>query len=326
MLEKMPGAGDRVPPVPSRRPPRGVAIAPCSAAERPDVLTMLYRRWPASLRPGMVAEILRQADRGELDLGGLYAARRGGRLVGAMLTQTLLGRAVALWPPEVERGWRSGALAAAMVAAAVADARARGCRLVQALVDASAPRRAGADLDRGGLPYVTDLISMERPVADPLPIPPEAPRFGWEPFGMAVEPAFREVLERTYVGSLDMPELGVLRAFGDILEGHRAKPHFDPARWRLGRLPGEPGAAAVLLLSVGEGRAWEVSYLGLTPEARGRGLGRAALAHALELAAPHADRLDLSVDVRNLPAERLYRRSGFRTVERRGVHLAVLDG
>ena len=66
---------------------------------------------------------------------------------------------------------------------------------------------------------------------------------------------------------------------------------------------GEPEAAAVLLLSeIPDRDAWEVAYLGLTPAARGRGLGRAVLAHALDLARPHVPRLELAVDVRNHPA------------------------
>ena len=62
------------------------------------------------------------------------------------------------------------------------------------------------------------------------------------------------------------------------------------------------------------------------PEPRGRGLGREAVAHALDLARPHTPRLELAVDVRNPPAERLYRASGFLPYERRAVHLALLNG
>jgi ribosomal protein S18 acetylase RimI-like enzyme len=69
--------------------------------------------------------------------------------------------------------------------------------------------------------------------------------------------------------------------------------------------------------------AWEVVYLGLTPAARGRGLGRQAIAHALELARPHTSRLELAVDIRNHPATRLYDATGFVIVDRRSVHLAV---
>ena len=66
----------------------------------------------------------------------------------------------------------------------------------------------------------------------------------------------------------------------------------------------------MLLSALPDRDAWEVAYLGLTPPARGRGLGRAALAYALDLARPHTSRLELAVDVRNHPANRLYRAAG----------------
>jgi mycothiol synthase len=69
-----------------------------------------------------------------------------------------------------------------------------------------------------------------------------------------------------------------------------------------------------------------VIYLGLTPAARGRGLGRAVLRHALELARAHVPRLELAVDLRNMPAVRLYQAAGFTARDRRAVHLTVLGG
>ncbi|QDV39060.1 GNAT family N-acetyltransferase [Tautonia plasticadhaerens] len=310
---------------------RGVAIAPCPEPDQAEALEVLYRRLPSAMRPGTIAALLRQVEAGQLDLSGLWVARRRGRIAGAMLTQVLAGRAAAIWPPEVERGWGSGTLASDLVRSALDSYRARGIRLAQALVDRQALGRPGVDLARGGLPYVTDLIYLGRPTAGPQPVPPGVPELRWEDFGPENREEFARTLERTYGGSLDMPELGGLRTLDDVLEGHRARGHFDPARWRLGRLergagPGaDPGPVAVLMLSAGEPRTWEVSYLGLVPEARGRGLGVATLAHALDRARPDADRIELAVDVRNAPAEALYRRCGFTPFERRGVHLAILD-
>ena len=87
-----------------------------------------------------------------------------------------------------------------------------------------------------------------------------------------------------------------------------------------------PGPRAILLLSeVPDRPSWEVAYLGLTPPARGRGLGRAALAHALDLARPHVARLELAVDERNHPARHLYEVAGFLPFGRRAVHLALLN-
>ena len=123
-----------------------------------------------------------------------------------------------------------------------------------------------------------------------------------------------------------MPELEGARALDDIMEGHRAAGRFNAERWRLGYIPGRPEAASVLLLAEVPGRdVWEVVYLGLTPAARGQGLGRVVLQHALELARATCSRLELAVDCRNTPATRLYHAAGFMIRDRRAVHLAILD-
>jgi len=327
----------------------GPQVMQCPEPARGAALEVLYRRVPSALRDRLIAEVLDEARRGEIDLSGLWVARdRAGRILGALLTQPLAGKAAALWAPEVRASWRRARLAAALVEIALVDLTARGFRLVQAVLDESAGPQAARDLTRGGMPRVTELIYLERETATPLPLaavgrgspdpahgpteglpaqPEPSPGFAWRSYGPEIESEFRAVLEATYQGSLDMPELEGARGLEDILDGHRGAGLFSSGRWQLGRIPGEPEAAAVLLMTEVPGRdAWEVIYLGLTPAARGRGLGRAVLRRALELARAHTPRLELAVDLRNTPAVRLYRATGFTVRDRRAVHLALLGG
>jgi ribosomal protein S18 acetylase RimI-like enzyme len=177
------------------------------------------------------------------------------------------------------------------------------------------------------MPQITELVYLERSTRALLQVRPEIPVFAWRGFGPATEDEFRVVLQATYHESLDMPELEGIRSLDDILASHRAGGRFVASRWQVGRLQAEPAAAAVLLLSeIPDRDAWEVAYLGLTPAARGRGLGRAVLAHALATAAAHVPRLELAVDIRNHPATRLYRMAGFTPFDQRAVHLASLAG
>jgi ribosomal protein S18 acetylase RimI-like enzyme len=184
------------------------------------------------------------------------------------------------------------------------------------------------------MPRITELLYLERETAIALGAAEGAstygagggPAFRWRTFETASEDEFRSVLQTTYEGSLDMPELEGARTLDDILDGYKAAGRFVAERWQLGRIPGEPEAAAIVLMAEIPGRnVWQVIYLGLTPQARGRGLGRAALAHALEMARPHVPRIELAVDLRNTPATRLYYSSDFSLRDRRGVHLAFLD-
>ena len=303
-------------------------ISPCPPEWRTEALGLLYRRVPENLRHQLIADALAEAEEGRIDLSGLWVGRRRGRMTGALLTQPLAGRAAAVWAPEVELSWGRGALATALIRHALEDLRSRGFRIAQALVDGSAPRTAAVDLARGGMPRITVLTYMHRDTARPMgrSRPPDLPAFEWRPFGPETEADFRAVLQETYIGSLDMPELEGIRSLDDVMASHRSAGRFDPSRWRVGTLPGEPGAAAVLLLSeVPDRPAWEVAYLGLTPPARGRGLGRAALAYALDLARPNVPRLELAVDDRNYPARHLYDVAGFLPFDRRIVHLSVLN-
>jgi mycothiol synthase len=319
-------------------------VQSCSPDARAAALRVLYRRIPESLRSTLIDEVLHEAACGLLDLSGLWVARERswafmmgwstapGRITGALLTQSLAGRAAAVWAPEVEPSpWR-GSTAAALVRTALEDLRARGFRVAQAVLDESAGRRGAIDLTRGGMPRVTELLYLERETSIPL-TPPSAgagsrsPLLRWRPFDPGHEAEFRALLQATYASSLDMPELEGVRSLDDIIEGHRAAGRFVPDRWRLGQVEGEPEAAAVLLLSdIPDRDVWEVVYLGLTPAARGRGLGRAAIGHALDLAGPHASRLELAVDIRNIPATRLYDAAGFVPFDRRSVHLVVFPG
>ncbi len=301
-------------------------VALCLPGERRDALEILYRRAPGSLRPRLVSNALAEADRGQIDLSGLWVAkRRGGRVVGALLAQPLAGRAAAIWAPEVDASWGRTSTATSLVRTALEDLRARGFILAQALLDESAPPQGAADLAAGGMPHVTDLVYLERETKSSVPVKTGLPPIDWKAFGPETEADFRAVLQETYEGSLDMPELEDLRSLDDVLSSHRAGGRFRPERWVVGRVHDEPRASAVLLLSDLQDRdAWEVAYLGLTPPARRRGLGRAALAHAVIMARPHVSRIELAVDIRNFPAHQLYRRAGLTPFDHRAVHIATL--
>ena len=85
----------------------GPQIAPCPPEARAAALEVLYRRVPEALRYRLIVEVLNEATRGEIDLSGLWVAHeRTGRIVGALLTQPLAGKAAAVWAPEVKPSWR----------------------------------------------------------------------------------------------------------------------------------------------------------------------------------------------------------------------------
>ena len=197
-----------------------------------------------------------------------------------------------------------------------------GIRLVQALSAPSETLRSQAWV-HGGMRHLASLDYMERPMgpgAGPGAAPPEGVRFA------AWNPRERDLLQRllveTYVETLDCPGLAQMRDPADILDGHLAAGEHDPELWTIA-WRGERPVAALLLSPSSATESLEVVYLGIIPEERARGLGRALVARAIELGHGRPERvIGLAVDARNTPAVALYARGGFRTVRRREAFVA----
>lgn len=118
-------------------------------------------------------------------------------------------------------------------------------------------------------------------------------------------------LERTYEGTLDCPELFGLRETADILASHRACGRHDPDLWWVA-MRGDRAVGCALFNPYPEQGSIELVYLGLSPDARGQGLGAGLLTLGLQsLARMNMQRVACAVDERNAPARRLYDRLGF---------------
>ncbi len=208
-----------------------------------------------------------------------------------------------------------------MVQAVLAWCRARGGKLAQAILPPADAERA-APLVGQGFGRITQLLYLEHSLNVLPAAPARAPVF--VPFATE-EALFRQTLARSYEGTLDCPELNGVRTIEEVLAGYRAAGAGRPAGWWLLRDGGEP-AGVLLLTEMREDAAWDLSYIGVVPEHRRRGLGHAAVCHALQTAqAAGAVQMLLAVDRRNAPARRLYASLGFRQTELRDVYLYVFN-
>ncbi|CAG0970169.1 hypothetical protein PHYC_01201 [Phycisphaerales bacterium] len=133
-----------------------------------------------------------------------------------------------------------------------------------------------------------------------------------------VDGELMQALDASYIDTLDCPELCGLRTTEDVLDSHRSTGSYDPAWWWLVRVGGKP-AGAMLLNRCPDQKSVELAYLGLGPEARGKGLGKRLLAFGLD----RVRRVNpgwimtCAVDERNTPALRLYASLGFEAHARR---------
>jgi ribosomal protein S18 acetylase RimI-like enzyme len=247
---------------------------------------------------------------------GLFVARNpDGLLCAAVLVQALPGALGVALPPRGD----SDAARHAVAASACEWLRDRGTKVCQAFVTADDTADL-APLERHGFWRVTELASSRRAVGTSFDTP--APPARWRPWDAEPTCAQLELLLATHQDTLDCPELNHARTAEEILAGFR--PGRDSRSTWWSALDETDRLVGVVQFDGTASDALEVSYLGLVPSARGRGLAGALIRFADRVAATGGYRtLNVSVDVRNTPAMKLYARHGFIEYDRRAVWLAV---
>jgi len=277
------------------------------------------------LGPGTVAHpgFEQRAEAQGIDLSLLWTAHgEDGQLEAAALLVPHPGRS-ALLMATAPTDHGNAASVGRLVDFVLAEAsHLPGVRLIQALSAPSEALRSRA-WTAGGLRHLASLDYMERPLRDAAPAQAPCPDgISLRPWHQSERGVLEELLARTYVETLDCPGLAEMRTTSDILEGHLAAGEHDPDLWTLAFRDGRT-VGALLLAPSHATDSVEVVYLGLAPEARGRGLGRALMLHGLGLVQQRPERvMALAVDQRNTPAVALYARLGFRTVRRREAFVA----
>ncbi|MBX3358145.1 MAG: GNAT family N-acetyltransferase [Phycisphaeraceae bacterium] len=215
---------------------------------------------------------------------------------------------------------RVGLLEAACTAIGSAGPRTgRGARLGQGLLEATETDAAAAMRD-AGFTRLGELAYLRRRMPSGKDWQGAAVLEGFELVAMpelsGAEAVLSGVLERSYIETLDCPELAGLRDVSDVLDSHKAVGVYDPNLWWVLRsrepIGGERHHGCVLLSACPEQDSVELVYLGLAPAVRRRGLGASLLARALDRLAGRGERwVTCAVDTRNAPAMALYERAGF---------------
>lgn len=309
-------------------------VVPCPPDRRAEALALVLRDIAPSQRREIGGVLLdgepAVADAiGSDAADGLFIAVRCDRLCGAAWGLRQPGNTAILWPPRLVPGEDDQQAAAQLARAAVAALDAAGVMMSQVLLRA---RNAGETptIEAVGFRYLADLMYLACE-ADGFPSqPPAAGDLQFEPFEESQRGRLVSLIERTYEGTLDCPALEGGRRMDDVIDGYRATGSFRPSNWYFVRELGGSGLVnqdlGVLLLAAHPGPChWELVYMGLTPEARGRGWGRKIARQAQWLArCADAERLVLAVDAANLPALAAYRDTGFVAWDQRAVFVRFL--
>jgi RimJ/RimL family protein N-acetyltransferase len=106
-----------------------------------------------------------------------------------------------------------------------------------------------------------------------------------------------------------------------VIVGHKAAGEFDPQNWMV-LMQGERPAGVLILSRVPASDALELTYIGLAPFARGRGIASELMKLAIRRTAElGCERLTTAADAQNRPALTMYVRAGMR---RLGSRLALI--
>ncbi len=303
-----------------------ITVFAVSADKRETALSLLFSRMPDDERVASVAEVIQAEAEGSLRLDGLLMAEAHGKPLGAALTMVQEDDALFVWPAIV---YEAATSASPFSIDEVADAILQrvgqqidnsGAWIGQCLIDCNDTADRAA-FSRNGFAHLADLIFMKRVFTTPLPEPADL-SFETVPFDpVRNREHFAAMLEKTYVGTHDCPELNGWRTGAQALAGHQAVGKFDARFWKIYRVAGRE-IGALLLSPHPDQNAWELVYMGLVPEARGNGYGRGMLLAGLyEARAAGMDSVFLAVDSRNQFAKNTYDGLGFTEIAVRAVHV-----
>jgi mycothiol synthase len=296
---------------------------PAHPSEIEEATGILLAGTPGQASAEQIKQFLLVALQRGMNLNDLWIAQRAGRIQWSVLPVVSPGRTMLLLsPPFLPRDAPLAALGS-VVGEACEFHRKRGVHLAQLLIDPAATTLRQAYVQTG-FTELAELIYLQREVKKFPPVAPLPPSLRLENYSPQNHALFVQTIARSYEQSLDCPGLSGLRDMEDVMLGHKGAGEFDPALWFLLSENDEP--RGVLLMAIAtHADALELVYLGLAPEARGRGFGEMLMKLALlSVVRQSRAQITLAVDSRNAPAMKLYFRHGMKRMGSRAAMIRVL--
>ncbi|WP_166821790.1 GNAT family N-acetyltransferase [Thalassoroseus pseudoceratinae] len=311
------------------KPHSPIDVEPVPKDRYPQALELFFHDNLPTVRKNLVEHWLAADASGDVPLDGLLWASVHGRPVGAAFFSRHRGSMAFVWQPIVDQSRLLIPSDPSVGEIKISLLHAIGDRLSGEEIHIgqmlTPPNETERELYRtGGFPWVTDLHYLLHTLETTTENqPPDWERISYEPGNTGQTQLFASVLERTWEQTQDCPELNGLRTGLQALDGHREGVQDDELAWSLFTHRERP--IGLCLVNPREGNLSEIVYVGVVPEARGNGYGRAMVSDALRTAREQQHRgVVLAVDSRNEVARRIYRDLGFSEVDRLSVYLRLL--
>lgn len=299
-----------------------------TTAELAAALKLQVQRFSKQERAERLEDLHADSQRGNISLRDCFIVADRRRVLGVLLLVQRPDGSITVWPAEVQRRLSPPSDVKAIKELLYQEARQfvdHGDGWIGQTLLERKDKQQSADLAANGFPALTELMFLHRSLTEPRRLPGRLPKLSSVRFeDAATHDRFARVLEGSYIGSEDCPELNCSSRTGrSALDGHKFSGPFEPQYWRLFQHGGED--VGVLLLSEDTtDLVWEVVYFGVAASHRGRGFGRAILWEGLKIAqAAGGQEMILAVDVRNRHAIGLYEELGFEEFDRRIAHARI---
>jgi GNAT superfamily N-acetyltransferase len=262
--------------------------------------------------PAQINEFISSAPQRRIDVHDVWVATLGSRPIWAALPVLSPGHTMLLLVPLGNPDATEAAMDR-LLTQVCRHYAAGGVHLVQVLLDPER-RLLHEFFEQRGFRRMAELIYLQG--TGPRFVRPDHLPAGmaWKIYDASTHALFASTILASYQGSLDCPFLNGMRDIEDVIAGHKGTGEFDPGLWGV-LMSNEQAMGVVLLNRIPLSDALELTYLGLVPDARGKGLGDLCMRQAFWLTGQvKRRRISLAVDSTNRPAMSLYYRHGLQRI------------
>ena len=281
-------------------------------------LQVAFQHLPPNESLLRIETIMQHYQAGKIDLNGIFQAKHGNKLVGALYAQNQPDGSVMFWIPTMAEGFSLKPMM---------EPLAQFCRSKHAFAAvALAGSRQTVDertlCSVGQFQFLSDLIYLVAEIA-PKETSEKPYRLNFVPLSEdSVEMMERltQLVKATYSNSLDFPDLMQIAPVEQVVHGYKTGAVFRPELWFFVQHEGVD--VGMLLLTDAAADQFELTYMGLLELARGHGFAKEIVRFARERTSRENRPLLLtSVDEKNIPACQAYLSHGFKAWDRKRVYV-----
>ena len=271
--------------------------------------------------PAQIERLKALEQSGETSFEHLYLARRDGPITGVTWANITAGRCAAVWPAALIPG-EGESTASLLHSFLETDVVSKRVQLLQATTSKNNTIAAKRLLNNGFVQAAKVRYLMRSTASVKETSLPN--QLACEPYRESDRLRLKDIIRTTYRNSLDCPLLNGRRKIEDIIDGYCQLGQSGSELWKIVQFANQD-IGCLLLADNPSQSQWDLVYMGLAPEWRGRNWGRLLLRSALwDARCAGRKRLVLAVDELNWPALHIYGDEGFEVWDERFAFLKFL--